>query len=393
MRESVTIIVRATRWPNSWFPNAILADWKAKRLDLTKEEVFTFLTLHLWGCEDGEVWVNRSDLASELEVTKQTLRLHLAKLEKLGWIERYVLAPDGKFDYPRHVIKVLEEKRGSGSIRPHDTHVTPGGGGSIRHPGGRMNPHPKEQEGEEAKSSEKIAHPSGALSSEQSEQIDPEEARDGGEAVKTENQEEGESTLPEPGEDDAETRALAHARARKRENGLSAGPTTGRPDIPKAKEAPGKNGKRRHEMLWPPEDGRDVYLRWVEEMQLHRPEFSAPDPGFGTRKTRSGSNLKTAFPDPDALLVIMRVAIWDWRAIRGSIEGWYTKDKPIPTPEVIYKIAEQLAAKPSGYVTGKHPCSAYKAKFIDPPPVDYTDENGYSLAEQARLARGGVARI
>jgi len=379
---------RLKKWPNSWLPNAIAFDD-----DVNDSEARIFWKLQLWGGKDGRVWMNRARLAEELKVSKRTLKRRLNRLVKAGWIDRSVESPDGRFAYPRYVLQLRRTKRGVPEVAPHDRVVT-GEGVPDLAPPGVPDVAPQKEQKKGPTPSEKGALPSGALASAEP-PLAGEETSGGEGGVNQEVTSDTEtkevmSTAPE----DPVERAKARARERKRQAGLSPGEVEGRPDIKKAAPEPAEPKRRGREMVWPPRDGRDVCLRWNQEMQERDSGFAGVDPGYANQKTGAGLNLLKAFPDHDLLVAIMRVAIWDWPAIRGSLEAWYTKDKETPTPAVIYKLAEQLAGKTkTGYVTGKWPCSAYKAKWIDPPQKDFTDENGLSLAEQARAARGLATRF
>jgi len=383
--DAATYQARLKKWPNSWLPNAIAFDD-----DVNDTEARIFWKLQLWGGKDGRVWMNRARLAEELKVSKRTLKRRLNRLVKAGWIDRSIEQPGGQFAYPRYVLQLRRTKRGVTEVAPHDRVVTGEGVPDVAPPGG-PDVAPQKEQKKGTTPSEKGALPSGALPPAEPALAEEEAKPEVGGVNKGVTSDTKTKGVKTPLPDDSVERAKENARAKKREAGLSPGEVDGRPDIKKAEPEPAtpKSKRRGHPMVWPPQDGRDVYLKWNELMQERDSQFEPIDPGIAGKKTGAGLNLLKAFPDPGLLERVMRVAIWDWRALQGSVKAWQTKDEPIPTPEVIYKIAEQLAGyTKTGYVTGKYPRSAYHDKFVVPLPPAPIDENGLTLAQQAAVARG-----
>ena len=160
-----------------------------------------------------------------------------------------------------------------------------------------------------------------------------------------------------------------------------------------------KGGKRRTTPIpmdvkhgkpqWPPRrdyhSGYDVAAKWIEEMKLRHPEFPTEVPG-GEHVTQA-RNIFNQIQDPDNILAIIRLAIWDWEAIRESVEVWYTANKDTPNPTHILKILDQLGVNlKHGIISPAHRRSTYVARWIDGTWRDprAPRQNGPSLAEQYR---------
>lgn len=119
---------------------------------------------------------------------------------------------------------------------------------------------------------------------------------------------------------------------------------------------------------WPPEKFKDIYWFWATEVQAANPGFRPPFPGGDAAKVYSMCKklLKQSGDDYKALELVIRVAVWDWAAIREKLEVWYTKDKEVPLIPHILKLHAQLSAKTrSGFTSASRRTSRYRAKFID----------------------------
>jgi hypothetical protein len=145
----------------------------------------------------------------------------------------------------------------------------------------------------------------------------------------------------------------------------------------------------------PPTNGSQVFYLWQTEIKRKHPTYGCGHPDSKARTL--GQRLLKKFPtvvgdDPEMLLRVIRVAIWDWPAIRKNFD-WYAKGKAIPTLQEIVYLADHLAAAVNkGFIAPPSiRTSDYKEKWIDPPPVEGTDpisvkarEEGITSAEAAR---------
>lgn len=121
---------------------------------------------------------------------------------------------------------------------------------------------------------------------------------------------------------------------------------------------------------WPPRNGEQVYQCWAEEMRRKNPTFSTAQRG-GRKNGKHGNDLLARFPvgsngtTDTTLLEVLRVAIWDWDAIRSNF-AWYTKGKAVPTLQEILYLADQLAAAVNTGFTAPplHRTSAYYERWI-----------------------------
>jgi hypothetical protein len=159
-----------------------------------------------------------------------------------------------------------------------------------------------------------------------------------------------------------------------------------------------QKGRGRRKGVTHSPEGDSVCKAWAEEMRLARPGFVVGNPSSEARGI--GHNLWTRFPDSGetagVLRQMIRLAIWDWDALRVT-HKWYVDGKPIPTLREISYLADTLAAFVKTGITtttGSHRVSAYAAKWLTPaiPAAELDDDpllarakrEGKTLAEVAR---------
>ena len=164
---------------------------------------------------------------------------------------------------------------------------------------------------------------------------------------------------------------------------MDVAPDADDPEILAAKKAEDA-ARRSAPPKWPPKTGPDVYRRWAHEVKECHPKWIPPkadDVSWGEVGS-FGKKLLKRF-EPDDLLAVMRVAIWDWAAMRGT-NPFYAQT-PIPTLREILRFAEQLAAKTKGgWNSHEHRVSAYKTKFV----IKLKPEDIIDMSDVAEACRG-----
>ncbi len=368
-------------WPGSLLPNAIIKDHKAFGGILTDGALMTFWFIHLWSRGRGWMFAATTTLADRRGITDRAMRGHLAALKKTGWVT------DVKRSWRGRQIDALSvnnapfcenskigaaEKgfRGSGNRIPVERNSVSAEVHSI-----------EEVKGEEGSTPESASQTSGNLLSEKKIHAARDEAEteaETGEAAGAEGDDLSENDL-------ASARRLANGN-------LVAEPGFGSPRRPDAivtpPPPPPDTGR-----VWPPKDGADVHAKWLSEMSAAFPEF--PRTRTNAKDNTICKKLLEKFEDPDHLEAIIRVAVWDWAAIRETVETWYTKDKRTPTPQAILKLSDQLAALITRGATSRtHRVSAYWTKFVRPnQPAPAGPTHGVNYDSPAfQVARANEAR-
>jgi hypothetical protein len=149
---------------------------------------------------------------------------------------------------------------------------------------------------------------------------------------------------------------------------------------------------------WPPREthgdfhaGYDLACKWIEEVRVLDPKFPLATPTGP--QVATAHKIMQAVDGHETALAIVRLALWDWPPIQETIETWYTKGKPVPEPQHIFKLLPHLASKVGrGIISPAHRCSAYCQRWIDGTWKDPNRKTipGTSLAAKARRQRGLV---
>jgi len=134
---------------------------------------------------------------------------------------------------------------------------------------------------------------------------------------------------------------------------------------------------------WPPERPRDAYWFWAAEVQAANPGYAPTFPGADQAKVFSiAKKLLERCGHYDTFASIVRVAVWDWRAIQEEIHPWYTKDRAVPLINDIAYLHPQLAAKlKNGVVSKSLRVSRYRQRFGDKTPQAEERADGLTLAQ------------
>lgn len=153
---------------------------------------------------------------------------------------------------------------------------------------------------------------------------------------------------------------------------------------------------------WTPKGARDVWHAYAAELvafdKAHgRKNAAVPVPNKRVLG-QAGELLKRFVDRPHALLTVIRVAVWDWPAIRESVETWYTRGVEVPELRHLIFLAEQLARHPHGVTGSVHRVSAYAQRYgagatpSSASTVLSLTEIAARLAESdaRRAAKGGV---
>lgn len=431
-RDKTPIAVRCTQWEYCAVPSGLHMDMLAGKL--TKSQVYTYYAMRVWGRTNGRVWRNRDDLARELDFKgRRPLLDHLKALVEAGWIDRSYEPPNLDHAYPLYVLTLRDAKRSTEDScqcwfkclcgkRQNRSARRPTQGSDSRAQNDqclkRSTPcvpllkHPKETDvkvetfgegfpaeveiegtGEgviskteawgETKTEDSSIEDSHAAPAPTSRTAMPDSdelpeksdgygdvSRYGDELVKAYR-----GRQPRTGPEDRFTGDGPPPKRKKNSN-----PTT---PVPMHI----KHGKPQ----WPPREdyhsGYDVAAKWIQEMKLRHPEFVTAMPGG--EHVSQARHIFNQIQDPDNILAIMRVAIWDWPAIQETVETWYTKGKPTPDPTHILKILQHLSARTERGVTSPaHRRSDYVARWIKNSWRDPSRPRSKepSLAEQARAS-------
>lgn len=432
-RDKTPIAVRCTQWEYCAVPSGLHMDMLAGKL--TKSQVYTYYAMRVWGRTNGRVWRNRDDLARELDFKgRRPLLDHLKALVEAGWIDRSYEPPNLDHAYPLYVLTLRDAKRSTedscqcwfkclcGKRRNRSTRRSDQGSDSRAQndqclkrstPCVPLLKHPKETD-------VKVETFGEGFPAEV-------EIEGTGEGVISKTETRGETKTEDSSIEDSHAAPAPTSRTAmpdsdelpEKSDGYGdvtrygdepvkacrgrqprTGPEdrfTGDGPPPKRKQNPNpttpvpmhiKHGKPQ----WPPRanyhSGYDVTAKWIEEMKLRHPKFPTEIPSG--EHVGQARHIFNQIRDPDNILAIIRLAIWDWEAIRETIETWYTANKEAPNPTHILKILDQLGVNlEHGVISPAHRRSVYVARWIDGTWIDprAPRPKGPSLAEQARARR------
>lgn len=362
-------------WDKSILPNRVLMDQSGlEGGTLDDGALVTFWALHLWSRRKRWLFASPATIARKRGKGKRCIQKHIAKLVEAGWVERQerpwrgrvidVLALVSPAVKPSEEgIEFLEEPPSEGD----DVFVTPLTGG---------NPDSPPCEGDESefagvrttiRGGANLSSPEVQKEEKQKDkkQIDPDGSM-GTSSKKEAPRENSEARHGESEEETGEASEESDSRARERERQLARLRTRSASHVGKKSSADSDAPARRtraREPEWPPTRGSDVYAKWAEEARRAFPGYAPPR----ARAKEHGvckHLLERYADDPDSLLAIIRVALYDWAAIQSTIETWYTQGKAVPEPQHILKLAPQLAAHLGTGVTGNlHRVSNYRERF------------------------------
>lgn len=359
-------------WDRSILPNKVLLQQSGlEGGTLDDGALVTFWMLHLWSRRKRWLFASPATIARKRGKGKRCIQKHIAKLVAAGWIERQERPWRGRIidvlalvtpsaEPVEEGIEFLEQPPSEGG----DKIDTPLAGVAQDSPpcegdesefagvrttirGGANLSSPEEEKEGKQKEGKQI-DPDGSMgtSSEKDQPLEDSEGR-------SEDSEEGGAESAE--EDSIHAAALARLQTRSVSHvGKKASADTDEP----------KRRTRARVPEWPPTRGSDVYAKWAEEARAAFPGYAPPRPQ--AQEHGVCKHLLARYEDdPDSLLAIIRVALYDWTAIQATIETWYTKGKAVPEPQHILKLAGQLAAKlESGVTSNLHRVSDYYQRFV-----------------------------
>lgn len=420
--DQTDVRFRLIEWPRCEFPSDAHNDVLAGRL--TKSQGYTLTMLRVWGRKDGRVFRNRAALAKELKFRcKKPLLAHIAALVKTGWIDRVYEPPNAHHVYPLYVLILRAERRPAEECSCQEWHgctcgkgrfVPPGVNGVGRVPLQRGTPLQRDpgvplQRDPMKKKEIEVEGFREASSVGRQQRVEPGMKGEGG-SVKAERGTETETkerngTKPEetlrnethaapsvvpwqPGDPPLEEKD-AEAHEATEEGGEARRRSGGKKGNGKSKAPPKALSEKFGDPVWPPRTdyraGYDVACKWIAEMRERHPDYALDDPG--PKEAGQARLLFEQIHDPDKLLAVIRIAVWDWLAIQETIESWYTKGKPAPDPTHILKILPHLANRIGrGVISPGRRVSDYKRRWIDGTWRDprAPKKGGMSRAEKAR---------
>lgn len=344
--------------------------------------------------ESGETWPERERLAAEVGCTKRAVQRSVARLIENGWVDRITVKRGSK---TKPGFRVYDEKQargvtlGSPNISyTRDPRVTP--------PVTLGSPHITKTS-IQTSSAEATSEHQGDLNKYKDEERDLYEE---GEPASQARQDSLHPSLQEEKEDQGdqgvggverrtagadESLDVADVPASVRaeiKRGQSKAPPPPRRPVTDGNKGFTPPPKTLPVAQWPPQGGRDVYYKWGEEVVARHAGYRVPHINASAGKDATLAKQLGERFDADALLHIIRIAIWDWSAIQETIDPWYTKEAgPVPTLQHILKLAPQLAARiEKGVISTSHRVSEYHSKFIE--PETSASKDGVSFAERMR---------
>jgi len=336
----IALVKKKYGWDFSKVPVEMLGDLLDKTLN--GGDLAVYALLQCWGQEDGRFYYNRKAFSELTGIPERTIRVHIQRLEDAKWCARHKEPTQAVHKYSKVVVTVFPGK---------DTPPVPSGqrvrqksaGGS-----GRNLPIEVEEREGEALSEKEEAAPAARASSA------PLTSFRGG------TREAGQAAEDSGKED---LHAVSNAP---RHRGPSMLPNNYNPEEVAAKKkkakAEAEEAAKNRVAKWPPETGPDVFRKWADEVQRRHPSWKKPRGVAWGKVGALGKKLLQRF-EPDDLLAVMRVAIWDWRAIRGD-EKFYARTH-IPELTEIVRFAEQLAiCTDEGWKNHKYRVSAYVGEFV-----------------------------
>ena len=323
--------IRSKQWKFTKTPSRMYVNRQAGAL--TDGSIVTYGFLQLWGRKNGKVWRGRAVLAEMRGVSLRALQKHLKALEETGWIVRSKVAVKGR-SWPRYVVEVLESPR----------IVVRKGGESEFTPGANLSSPEEEIEEEDPPSEKEEPAPASRVRPPSTSLVKKEKSH-------------REASEENPDED-------FHAVSDAPRQRYTAPIDHDDPEVIAAKKAAEVEAAKKPKGNWPPKSGMDVWRRWLAEVKVRRPKWKLPpdEKIVWGKEGRLGKKLMQRFK-PDDLVAVIRVAIWDWEAIRGD-DRFYAK-KSTPGLAEIVCFADQLAGRTeTGWVDHKHRVSAYVCEFV-----------------------------
>ena len=381
---------RLRYWKYTRVPTAMVHQLKRFGGPLLSSDVENYWLMGSWGQEDGRITMSRTKLAKSLAINRKTLYESLERLHAAGCI-RWEQAVDKAGNPLRNVVLVSHKEMQIDSSEPqtqllaseaHPTeeggsHGTPGGGAhtpqgrGLQTPGGGVHrPHRTKRKEEENEEGKPKTAPAYADANRLTKEEDP--------LVKNEKRDENQNKSAKRGKR-ATPLALTTNVPRKPIDKAVETETAGRVS-PKGKtkrprsssQAPARN----------PSINR-LWTVWTTEIKARFPEFAVPNET--PKHIGQVRHLFKQFGE-EASAQIIRVAVWDWSAIKETIMVWKTKDVSIPQIGDILVVSTQLAAHVARGVTSPgRRVSSYHKKFVaEPAPSTSKREGGLSLAAQMR---------
>ena len=360
-------------WRFSKIPVEMLGDLLDKTLN--GGDLAVYALLQCWGQENGRFYYNRKAFRELTGIPERTIRVHIQRLEDAKWLSRHKEPANAAHKFPRVVVTLFKAKGKS-----------PAGSGRKvwqKSAGTTGKNLPMEGEASEGDTPSEKEGPSPARAASPASQAPrPSRSRpDISPEVPS-----GFGTKDRPEEGSEKKREVAPRDAPRQDRVPEILPDTYNAEVvkarKKAKEA--EAAARRKKVTWPPKTGPDVYRRWAQEVQARHPKWKVPRGGdvpWG-KVGALGKQLLKRF-EPDDLLAVMRVAIWDWPAIRGA--NPYYAQTGIPTLAEIVRFAEQLAGvTETGWINHEHRVSAYKSEFI----AKITEDEMIDMTGAADASRG-----
>lgn len=349
-------------WKFSKIPVEMLADLVDK--ELNAGDLAVYALLQCWGQEDGRFYYNRKSFRELTGIPERTIRDHVRRLEAAKWCSRHKEPARAGHRWPRVVVTVFPGK---------DTPPAAATKGVWRNLAGGSGENPpmeeeevqvdtlSEKEGASPASPSSLAAPAQPAQRPRPTGGNPEDLQtEKNQQIGAEEEEDSESTGEEECSpaDDAVRRQAPAPRGK-----ITLTPDADDPEV-LAEQKAAKAAKSKRRSKWPPKTGPDVYRRWLAEMTDHCPAWKRPPPHevAWAKEGALGKKLMRRF-EPDDLLAVLRIAIWDWQAIRGT-DRFYEK-RFYPTLQDVVRLADQLAGlTQSGWTDHRYRVSEYRRKFV-----------------------------
>lgn len=379
------VSIQIEKWPFTRVPSAMHDNLKCRGGGvLTLADIGCYSFLVLWGQRDGRVWVLRENLAKALGIGRKTLYRHLERLEAAGWLRyedpvvagsktRTIVLTGVDGPLPSAVVQPTDGSNLTHAPDPtNGSNLTRGMGQICPMNGSNLPPISTRSKDDEEKYSNADAFVDSEVTASSEKKNEGSKKRKKGSKKKASSGKKN-STLPPPpsfGANGTTVSALAHVSPGHAPEAL--------PAAARAAEPP----------TWPPRSSADVYKAWVYEISLKHPDARV-SPRSGAKENSIIKTLLGKY-DADTLRDMIRVAVWDWSAIRETIDVWYTKDKEIPEVTAISKLAAQLATKlKSGVTSARRRVSEYRSRYVlKEPPKRVRKPGELTKAQAFRKAQG-----